>query len=99
MDGRSSGVGRSLAAKRHGRYARVDARLPAREDAGPGTSGMVQLGEAILGLADPPAKGGRIVSTPVGGRKQRGGGTDGNGELLSRAVAGHHVRRNGRPEI
>ena len=99
VDWRPPGVGRALAAKCHRRHARADAGLPARARPRPPASGMVQLGEAIRGLADPAAEGGRIVPAAVESRKQRSRGADGNDELLSRAAARHDDRRNGRSEI
>ena len=63
----------SLAAQRHRRHARADARLPARARPGPAASGMVQLGEAVRGLADPATESGRLVS--------RGAGSAGSNEV------------------
>ncbi len=79
---------------------RVLMRAYRRERAArPPASGMVQLGEAVRGLADPAAEAGWIVPAAMETRKQRGCGALGNDELQSRAAARHHDRRDGRSEV
>ena len=98
-DRRPSRVARPLAAERHRRHARADAGLPARAGLGPPASGVVQLGQAVRRLAHPATEGRRLLPAALESRKQRGRGGIRDVELLPRAAAGPHVRRDRRPEI